>query len=479
MIRQVRSWLAGLRPRLVAAFAVIMILGATAAAGASYVSARNAILKGIQDQTMLKLRDQIVAYLPTVSLPPSQATLDAFASALKPSGALVVYHDLYSSSGMSPDQVPAELRQAVTTSTYTQFQRVDAHGFPLFFVGIPVQSATGSTTGLEVYAMASLDQQQAAIDELARQAWLVSALALPFAVGVALLAARQVLRPVRALNTAADQLGRGRLDVRLRAKGSDELAQLVTTFNHTAAELERTVGTLRAMEADARRFVADVSHELRTPLAAMNAVTDVLDEDAGQLPADTAVAARLVSAETKRLTRLVQDLIEISRFDAGRAELRREELDVAAAVTDTLAARGWEPGSENSTDAAVVADLPPGITAALDRRRLDIVVANLVGNALRHGAPPVEVVLRAEGGDVVLAVTDHGPGIPAEVLPRIFDRFAKADTARARSEGSGLGLSIARENARLHGGDIVAANTGTGARFELRLPRVARSEEAR
>jgi two-component system sensor histidine kinase MtrB len=224
------------------------------------------------------------------------------------------------------------------------------------------------------------------------------------------------------------------------------------------------VGTLRAMEADARRFVADVSHELRTPLAAMNAVTDVLDEDAEQLPPDTAVAARLVSAETRRLTRLVQELIEISRFDAGRAELRREELDVATAVTDTLAARGWEAGAE------LVTDLPAGITARLDRRRLDIVVANLVGNALRHGAPPVEVVLRRELGDVVLTVTDHGPGIPAEVLPKVFDRFTKADSARARSEGSGLGLSIARENARLHGGDIVAANTGTGARFELRLP---------
>jgi len=120
------------------------------------------------------------------------------------------------------------------------------------------------------------------------------------------------------------------------------------------------------------------------------------------------------------------------------------------------------------------ADLPPGITARLDRRRLDIVVANLVGNALRHGAPPVEVVLRQENGTVVLTVTDHGPGIPADVLPKVFDRFTKADTARARSGGSGLGLSIARENARLHGGDIVAADTGTGARFELRLPREAR-----
>ncbi|WP_372667224.1 ATP-binding protein [Amycolatopsis kentuckyensis] len=453
-----------------------MILGATAAAGASYVSARTAILEGIQDQTMLKLRDQIVAYLPTVSLPPTQATLDAFAAALKPSGALVVYHDLHSTSGMTPQDVPGTLREAVANSTNIQFQRVDTQGYPMFFVGIPVQTGSGRTSGLEVYSGVSLGQQQAAIDELSRTAWQTAALALPFAVAVALLAARQVLRPVRALNTAADQLGRGRLDVRLHVKGSDELAQLVTTFNHTAAELERTVGTLRAMEADARRFVADVSHELRTPLAAMNAVTDVLDEDADTLPADTAVAARLVSAETKRLTRLVQDLIEISRFDAGRAELRREELDVAAAVTDSLTARGWGPGAENS---GVVADLPAGITAALDRRRLDIVVANLVGNAVRHGAPPVEVVLRADPGGIVLTVTDHGPGIPGEVLPRIFDRFAKADTSRARSEGSGLGLSIARENARLHGGDIVAADTGNGARFELRLPREARSGEVR
>ncbi|MEV6871846.1 HAMP domain-containing sensor histidine kinase [Amycolatopsis sp. NPDC051128] len=445
-----------------------MILGATTAAGVSYGSARTAILEGIQDQTMLKLRDQVAAYLPTVSLPPSQATLDAFATALKSSNAVVAYHGMRSGPGIDLDSVPAELRQAVATSTNIQFQRVDAQGIPLFFVGVPVQIGTDlQLSGIEVYTMVPLSQQQAAIDALARQAWLYSALALPFAVAVALLAARQVLRPVRALNTAANQLGRGRLDVRLRAKGSDELAQLVTTFNNTAAELERTVGTLRAMEADARRFVADVSHELRTPLAAMNAVTDVLDEDADQLPPDTAVAARLVSAETRRLTRLVQDLIEISRFDAGRAELRREELDVAAAVTETLAARGWEPGAE------LVAELPSGIAARLDRRRLDIVVANLVGNALRHGAPPVEVALREERGDVVLTVTDHGPGIPEEVLPRVFDRFAKADTARARSEGSGLGLSIARENARLHGGDIVAANTGAGARFELRVPREA------
>ncbi|MFI5613660.1 ATP-binding protein [Amycolatopsis sp. NPDC051903] len=443
------------------------LVGAAAAAGASYVTARTTILEGVQDPAMLQLRDQVTAYLPQMTLPPDQRQLDNFADSLK--GATVaVYQGLHSVSRLSTAEVPAELRRQVADEDTIQFQRVIRDDTPQLLIGMPVVQRRGDRvvhTGVEVYARVSLVDQQAAIDRLAARAWQTAALALPIAVALALLAARQVLRPVRALNTAARKLGDGQLDVRLPAKGSDELAQLVTTFNSTAAELERTVGTLRAMEADARRFVADVSHELRTPLAAMNAVTDVLDEDAEHLPADTAVAARLVSAETRRLTRLVQDLVEISRFDAGRAELRLEEWDVARAVTDSLAARGW-----SATD-GVTTDLPDGVTATVDPRRLDIVVANLVGNALRHGAPPVEVHLAADERTVTLTVTDHGPGIPADVLPHVFDRFTKADTSRARSDGSGLGLSIARENARLHGGDVQAANTGSGARFTLRLPR--------
>ncbi|HVK17862.1 MAG TPA: HAMP domain-containing sensor histidine kinase, partial [Fimbriiglobus sp.] len=345
---------------------------------------------------------------------------------------------------------------------------VDRDAVPELLVGMPVLSRqpNGSMgpSGLQVYSLTSLAQQQQAIEELAKYAWQMAALALPLAAALALLAARQVLRPVRALNTAAAQLGEGRLDVRLPAKGSDELAELVTTFNNTAAELERTVGELRSMEADARRFVADVSHELRTPLAAMNAVTDVLDEDAEALPPDTAVAARLVSGETRRLTRLVQDLVEISRFDAGRAELVLDEWDLATAIRDSLDARGWRDGED------LVTDLPEGVIARVDRRRLDLIVANLVGNAFRHGAGPVEVHLRTHDDGVTLEVDDHGPGIDPEVLPHVFDRFTKADTSRARSEGSGLGLAIALENARLHGGDITAANTGHGARFVLRIP---------
>ncbi|WP_425548788.1 ATP-binding protein [Amycolatopsis ultiminotia] len=446
------------------------LVGAAAAAGASYVSARTTILAGVQDPAMVQLRDQVTAYLPQMTLPPDQQQLDNLAGNLK-GVTTAVYRQMHSRSGLATAKLPGELRTQVAGGDTIQFQRVVTDGTPELLIGMPVLQTGGDGrrqhTGVEVYQLVSLAEQQASIEQLAVRAWQMAALALPIAVVLALVAARQVLRPVRALSVAARKLGHGQLDVRLPAKGSDELAQLVTTFNSTAAELERTVGSLRAMEADARRFVADVSHELRTPLAAMNAVTDVLDEDAGQLPADTAIAARLVSAETHRLTRLVQDLVEISRFDAGRAELRTEEADVAEVVAGSLAARGW-----SGTD-GIETDLPPGITAGLDARRLDLVVANLVGNALRHGAAPVGIRLTADEEAVSLAVTDHGPGIPEDVLPHVFDRFTKADTARARSEGSGLGLSIARENARLHGGDIEAANTGTGARFTLRLPRVA------
>jgi two-component system sensor histidine kinase MtrB len=200
----------------------------------------------------------------------------------------------------------------------------------------------------------------------------------------------------------------------------------------------------------------------------MTAVTDALDEEAVTLDGDAAIAARMVSTETRKLRQLVDNLIEISRFDAGGAVLRLEDVNVAAVVSATLAARGW-------TDEIKV-DMPDDLVAELDRRRLDVIVANLVGNALKHGASPVSLVLWvAQPEELVVTVTDSGPGLAPEILPHVFERFYKADSARTRSEGSGLGLAIAWENAHLHGGTLQAGNAPDGgARFTLRLPRRAR-----
>jgi two-component system sensor histidine kinase MtrB len=206
----------------------------------------------------------------------------------------------------------------------------------------------------------------------------------------------------------------------------------------------------------------------------MMAVTDLLDDQARHFDGDAAAAALLVSRETRNLNRLVADLIEISRFDAGSAGLVMDSVDLPGAVRKCLGARGW-------TDQVVVGPLPD-LIGRVDPRRFDVILANLVGNALRHGAKPVTVQVWADqsaGRDhVFVRVTDHGAGLPAAVMPHVFDRFYKADTARARSEGSGLGLAIAQENARLHGGGIEAANAPDGgAAFTLRLPLAAADEQ--
>jgi two-component system, OmpR family, sensor histidine kinase MtrB len=282
----------------------------------------------------------------------------------------------------------------------------------------------------------------------------------------AIAASRRVLLPVRRLARAAQRMSGGDLSVRIRPRGRDELAQLVASFNEMAAALEGKVGELEQMEARARQFAGDVSHELRTPLTAMTAVAGILHGHPG-LDGDAATAARLVRQEVQHLNRLVEDLIEISRFDAGTARLVTDDTDIASAVGRCLRARGWTQ---------VGTDVPAGLTARLDRRRFDVVLANLVGNALRHGGPPVTVTagIRPDGrggGRLALEVRDHGRGLPPAAIPHVFDRFFKADTARARSGGSGLGLAIARENAHLHGGHIHAGNhPGGGAVFTVSLP---------
>lgn len=376
---------------------------------------------------------------------------------------------MHSEAGLDPGAIPRELRAAVGRGNVA-WQRVVRGGEPNLIIGTPLvivqPDKTTQPSGIEVYTARSLLPEQRSIDRLAISAWLGGLTALVFAIFLALLAAGGVLRPVRELGRAAHRLGEGDLSARVAVRGSDELAGVARTFNNTAAELSRHVDQLRAMEADARRFVADVSHELRTPLTALTAVADILDEEAARMPDHAGRAAKLVSRETHNLTRLVNDLIEISRFDSGVASRTLDEVDVAGLVHATLRARGW---SER-----VHTELPPEVTARLDPRRVDVILANLVGNALRHGEPPVSVRLSAGPDWITLEVRDHGPGLDPAALPHVFDRFYKADTARARSEGSGLGLAIARENAHLHRGHLTVANAPDGgAVFTLRLPRQA------
>jgi two-component system sensor histidine kinase MtrB len=227
--------------------------------------------------------------------------------------------------------------------------------------------------------------------------------------------------------------------------------------------LRRTVGELRELEAGQRRFVSDVSHELRTPLTALTTACEVLDANTDGLTDAGRRAARLVVVESRRLASLVEDLMEISRMDAGAADVTLERVDVTRSITGALRSRGWLDQVEVEAD--------DGVTVFMDARRLDAIIGNLVGNARTYGRPPITVTVRATPDEVAVAVSDHGDGIAPHHLHRIFDRFYKVDRSRSAG-GTGLGLAIARENARLHGGDLrVESEEGRGTTFTLRLPR--------
>ena len=458
-------WPRGLRARLLIAFAVVTFLGAGAAAWSSARSASNALVNTTQQRLTETIAGQIAAIAPRLTYPPDQDTLDRLRAAVG-SNTVVTYRDLRSADGAG--LAASALRDAVRARNRLVTQRTTDEDKPWLLVGTPVMitapDGTRTPSGIEVYAARDLSGVETQIDGLARSAVVTAALALPLAVLLALLAAGSVLRPVRKLRDTARRLAAGDLGARSAPRGADELAELTVTINEMAESVQSSMAAMRQMQADARRFAADVSHELRTPLATMTAVVEVLAAATADMEPDARESAQLAITETHRLVRLVEDLMEVSRFDAGTAHLRVEDVDAAGAVRDCLRARGWLDRVE------LVAEL---VTVPLrcDRRRLDVIVANLVGNALRHGAPPVRVHVSASADQVRLEVTDGGPGLPEHVLPHVFDRFYKADAARTRTPGSGLGLAIALENARLHGGDLTASNTGHGARFTLRLPR--------
>ncbi|RPK54049.1 Sensor histidine kinase MtrB [Streptomyces sp. ADI96-02] len=466
----------GLRPRLIIAFILVTALSSLLTATLTFRQARGTIVERAQDNAVRDLRQQVSSLAPNLPTKPSGDDLASFVRQLDRAGGPRRWRTAATLAGApavgAQDAATASLRRAMRDGSRAYVERSGSES-PRLHIVMPVDHTTPQrdpdvVPELIVYAVVPLDGEQADVSALIAAAWAGAAPALLLAVVPALFAARQVLRPVRRLRVAAEKLTSGALETRSAVVGGDELAGLAVTFNTMAATLEKDAAELRRMEAHARRFVADVSHELRTPLAAMVAVTGVLDADArsGGLPPDTAEALRLVSEETRKLAAMVEDLMEISRFDAGAATLASDDADLRTIVGKTLQLRGWEDSSQ------VACELPESdVRVRVDPRRFDVVLANLVGNGLRHGAPPVTVRAAVTGQALVVEVGDHGPGIPPDVLPYVFDRFHKADSARARSTGSGLGLAIALENVRLHDGSLTAANLpGGGALFTVTLP---------
>jgi two-component system sensor histidine kinase MtrB len=278
---------------------------------------------------------------------------------------------------------------------------------------------------------------------------------------VARVIARGVLAPVEAASRAAERIERGDLSARVPVTSNDEFGTWAERFNRMAAALAETIGRLEAAEAQNRRFVADVAHELRTPLGALVAEASILREHLGELPPESRRAGELLVGDVARLRSLVDDLMEVSRFDARAERIALEPVDVPRLVATVAAARLPEAALD-LPDEPLVVDTDP--------RRLERILGNLLDNAREHAAGAlVEVSLTTDGEAIVLGVADRGPGVPADRLDRIFDRFYKADPSR-HGGSSGLGLAIAAEHAALLGGSLSATNRPDGGlRIELRL----------
>ncbi len=285
-------------------------------------------------------------------------------------------------------------------------------------------------------------------------------------VALALLAARLVARgvlaPVEAASRAAERIELGDFSARVPVTSNDEFGAWADRFNRMAAALEETIGRLRAAQGQNRRFVADVSHELRTPLAALVAEASILRDDLDSLPAGTRRAGELLIGDVARLRTLVDDLMEVSRFDAEAEQFASQSVDLVRVVETVVANR--------LPEAHLM--MPSGpVIVETDPRRLERIVGNLLDNAREHApGSPVEVSLVATDDELTVAVEDRGPGVEEDRLDRIFERFYKADPSR-HGGSSGLGLAIAAEHAALLGGELRASNRpGGGLRIELRLP---------
>ncbi len=369
--------------------------------------------------------------------------------------------------------IPPELRKAVQESGKDQYWAstvipVGTEDRPGIAVGNKV---TFNGTVYELYLIYDLNTAQKTLDEIQSVLWAGGAVLVLLIGAVAWYVTRNVVSPVSHAAMVSEKLAAGQLQERMVVRGEDEVARLGASFNHMAASLQEQITQLATLSQMQQRFVSDVSHELRTPLTTVRMAAEVLYDARHDFDPINKRSAELLYNQVERFQSLLSDLLEISRFDAGVAVLDAEAEDILQVIAHAIegaAPVAAEYGSE------IVLRAPEGaVIVEMDARRIDRILRNLILNAVEHGeGKPVTVTVAASQTAVGIAVRDQGIGMEPAEAARVFDRFWRADPARARTTGgSGLGLSIAMEDTKLHNGWLQAwGKKGSGANFRLTLP---------
>lgn len=374
----------------------------------------------------------------------------------------------------------AEVRNSSGRVLYQSIQLVNAQGdlsqaSPGIVVGSPVEIPLAGK--YELYLVFDLSSEQQTLD-FVQQTLLIGGLALIFIIaGVAYVVTGWLVRPVKVAAEVSEEIADGALDVRLLEKGEDVIAVLARSFNKMADSLQQQITKLASVSKMQQRFVSDVSHELRTPLTTIKLAGDLIFEARDTLDPSLRRSAELLNGQIVRFETLLNDLLEISRYDAGavRAELEIHDLNQVVG----MAIASIEPLARNR-GSQIQIDFPNGeVLAEFDSRRIERLLRNLLANAIEHGeSKPIVVAVGMNEKAVAVRVTDSGVGMGQLELERVFDRFWRADPARKRTTGgTGLGLAISLEDTLLHGGSLdVWAMPGEGASFRLTLPKVQGSE---
>jgi two-component system sensor histidine kinase MtrB len=369
--------------------------------------------------------------------------------------------------------IPPELRTAVQNSGKEQFWAstefpVGTEDRPGIAVGNKV---TFNGTVYELYLIYDLNTAQQTLNEIQNVLWAGGAALILMIGGIAWYVTRNVVSPVSHAAVVSEKLAAGQLQERMVVKGEDEMARLGASFNHMAASLQEQITQLATLSQMQQRFVSDVSHELRTPLTTVRMAAEVLFDARHDFDPINKRSAELLYNQVERFQSLLADLLEISRFDAGVAMLDAEATDIVQLVSHVM--EGVSPVAEEY-GSGMTLNAPEGsVVVEMDARRIDRILRNLVLNALEHGeGRPVNISVASNETAVAVTVRDHGIGMSPAEAARVFDRFWRADPARARTTGgSGLGLSIATEDTKLHNGWLQAwGNPGVGSNFRLTLP---------
>lgn len=447
-----------LRFRLFAAFVGGALFLSASMAAITYGLARNYLLG--QRQSSAARQAQVNARLVAGALRSTADVPQLLSSLQGPAGSsAVVRHQgrwFAASLETGRDALPPPLRELVIAGRQRARQRFSLDGEPRLAIGLPLPDGAGY---FELFPFRELESTLATL-RLALGA--AAAVTLLGATATAAWASRRLLDPLADIGATATSIAAGQLDARLDAGGDAELAALATSFNRMVD------GLAERIDRDAR-FASNVSHELRSPLTALKAAVQAMETRRAGLDERTARSLDLLAREVRRFERLVQDLLEISRFDAGVVQASLEDVYLGELVLRAV------EGLDGDEVPVEVSSAAAGLVVKADKRRLEQVIANLVANARTHGGGVTRLRVERMGDRARLVVEDQGPGVPIGDRGRIFERFFRGQHGRRVSDGSGVGLGLAlvKEHARIHGGSVwVEEADGGGARFVVELPAV-------